>query len=93
MLGSGLAAIGNIFVLNTPSKLAINWFKSDQVNIVSFTGILFTLLSITLGAAVPGFLIDEKTGTVDDVRRLLFIEACLVTVPYIFLVIFFRDRP
>lgn len=28
LLGSGLAAIGNIFILNTPSKLAIVWFKS-----------------------------------------------------------------
>lgn len=28
LLGSGLAAIGNIFVLNSPSKVAINWFKS-----------------------------------------------------------------
>lgn len=59
LIGSALAAIGNIFVLNTPSKMAINWFKSTQVNIVSFTGILFNLLSITLGAAVPGFFIND----------------------------------
>jgi hypothetical protein len=93
LIGSALAAIGNIFVLNTPSKLAVNWFKSDTVNIVSFTGILFTLLSITLGAAVPGFLINDNTSTVADVKNLLFMEACIVTVPYIFLVILFRDRP
>lgn len=63
LLGSGLAAIGNIFILNTPSKLAIIWFKSSRVNIVAFTGILFNLLSITLGAALPGMLIKEDTGT------------------------------
>lgn len=73
--------------------MAVNWFKSDKVGIVSSTGILFTLLSITLGAALPGFFIDDNTSTVDDVKKLLFLEACVVTVPYIFLVIFFRDHP
>lgn len=41
------------------------------MNIVTFTGILFNLLSITLGAALPGFLIDEDTGTIEDVQLLL----------------------
>jgi hypothetical protein len=68
LIGSALAAIGNIFVLNTPSKLAIHWFKSDKVNIVSSTGILFTLLSITLGASIPGFLISDNGSTVADVK-------------------------
>lgn len=58
LLGSLLAAFGNIFILNTPSKLALNWFSSEKVNIVTFTGILATLLSVTIGASVPGFLID-----------------------------------
>jgi fucose permease len=93
LMGSGLAAIGNIFILNTPSKLAINWFSSSKVNIVAFTGILFTLLSITLGASLPGFLINDSDSTADDVRELLFYEACIVTVPYIFLIILFKDHP
>lgn len=92
-MGSGLAAIGNIFILNTPSKLAISWFKSSRVNIVAFTGILFNLLSITLGAAVPGFLIKEDTGTIEHVQELLLYEAIIITVPYILLMIFFRDTP
>jgi len=29
LLGSALAAIGNIFILNTPSKIAQNWFSSS----------------------------------------------------------------
>lgn len=28
LLGSLLSAIGGIFILNTPSRLALNWFKS-----------------------------------------------------------------
>ena len=52
LLGSALAAIGNIFILNSPSKVAINWFRSSAVNLVAFTWIGFKLLSITIGAAL-----------------------------------------
>lgn len=72
LIGSCLAAIGNIFVLNTPSKVALNWFHKDRVNIVTFTGILATLLSITLGASVPGLLID-KTTSIADIKQFLMI--------------------
>jgi hypothetical protein len=64
-----------------------------MVNMASFTGILFNLLSVTLGASLPGYLINDTTSTAEDVKRLIFIEACVITVPYILLVIFFRDAP
>jgi Na+/melibiose symporter-like transporter len=87
-----LAAVGNIFILNTPSKVALNWFSSDRVPIVTFTGILATLISLTIGASIPGFLIDEDS-TPDQIKEFLLIEACVVTIPYIFLMIFFREKP
>lgn len=60
---------------------------------VAFTGILFNLLSITLGASIPGFLISDNAGTASDVRLLLTYEAGIVTIPYILLAIFFKDKP
>lgn len=62
LLGSALAALGNIFILNTPSKVALNWFRKDRVSIITFTGILASQLSVTIGASVPGFIIDKKTS-------------------------------
>ena len=62
LLGSWLAAIGNIFILNTPSQVALNWFSKDKVGIVTFTGILLNLLSITFGASVPSFIIDKQSS-------------------------------
>jgi hypothetical protein len=59
LLGSGLGSIGNIFVLNTPSKVALNWFRQEKVGIVTFTGILINLLSLTFGASVPSFIISK----------------------------------
>jgi len=92
LIGSALAAIGNIFILNTPSKVAINWFSAERVPIVTFTGILSTLISLTVGASVPGFLIDSHS-TPDDIRKFLFIEACVITVPIVLLIIFFKEKP
>lgn len=93
LIGSALVAIGNIFIVNTPSKVATNWFASKWVNLVAFIGVCFTTLSITIGAALPGFFINDTHSTAEDVKKLLFIEAIVVTVPYAFLMIFFRDHP
>lgn len=51
------------------------------------------MLSITVGASLPGFFINDSDSTAADVKRLIFIEAIVVTIPYIFLMIFFRDHP
>lgn len=71
LIGSFLAAVGNIFVLNTPSKVSMNWFSKDRAGIVTFTGILATLLSITLGASVPGLIIDDNTS-IPEIKDFLF---------------------
>lgn len=92
LLGSFLAAIGNIFILNTPSKVALNWFSKDRAGLVTFSGILASMFSITLGASAPGLLIDEHT-TNEDIKQFLFYEALVITVPLLFLAIFFREKP
>ena len=89
LLGSFLAAVGNIFILNTPSKLAINWFSKERVGIVTFTGILMNLLSITIGASTPTLFINENTS-VDEVKTFLFWEAVAVTIPMLLLAVLFR---
>ena len=70
LLGSALAAIGNIAVLNTPSKVALNWFRKERVGIVTFTGVLGSIISNTIGASVPSYII-KKSSTVDEVRQFL----------------------
>lgn len=59
LIGSGLAAIGNIFVFNTPSKIALNWFRADRAPIIIFLGVVANMISITVGAAVPGLIIKN----------------------------------
>jgi hypothetical protein len=57
IIGSVLAAIGNIFILNTPMKIAANWFKPSSIPTIIFAGILANLVSITAGASIPGLVL------------------------------------
>ena len=87
-----MAALGSMFILNTPSKVAVNWFRKESVNIVTFTGILATLVSITIGAALPAFILGDD-ASVDDVKTFLMYQAIIISVPMVALAILFRERP
>jgi len=91
-LGSALAAIGNIFIIYTPSKVAFNWFRSDRVPMMIFIFILANMLSTALGASLPGFIIDS-TSSQEAVRYFLLAEAIIITIPFILLLLVFRDHP
>ena len=92
LLGSALAAIGNIFVLNTPSKVALHWFKKEKVGIVTFTGVLAGIISNTVGASIPSFIIG-KNATTEEIKSFLMLEAIVITIPFVLLTIFFREKP
>lgn len=60
ILGSAVAAVGNVFILNSPSILATNWFKPASIpGIISFA-VLSNLISVTLGGGLPGLLVTSK---------------------------------
>ena len=61
LFGSILASIGNVFILNSPSILATNWFKPSSIpGIISFA-VLANLISMTLGAGLPGLILIDKS--------------------------------
>jgi hypothetical protein len=51
------------------------------------------MVSFAIGAAMPGFFINDTGSTADDVRKLLLIEAIVVTIPYVLLIVLFRESP
>lgn len=65
LIGSCLIGIGNIFVFNTPSKIALSWFRADRAPIIVFLGVVANMISITVGAAVPGLVIDNESSRED----------------------------
>lgn len=70
LMGSVLAALGNIFILNSPSKMAANWFKTESIPNTVFLAVLANLISITLGASVPGLVLTENS-TQDNITFFL----------------------
>lgn len=59
LLGSILAAIGNIFILNSPSLLATNWFKPSSIPGIISLSVLANLISVGLGASLPGLILEK----------------------------------
>jgi hypothetical protein len=89
LMGSILSAIGSIFVFNSPVKMAVNWFKSSTVPKIIFLAVISNLLSVTIGASVPGLILKEDS-TPDEIIYFLRLEAIVVSVPFIILLIFIR---
>ena len=89
LIGSTLAAIGNIFILGSSSVFAINWFSSASAPKIISVTVLLNLVSSGIGAAVGGIFLDQNS-TEGQIIHFLKIEAIIITIPYIFLIIFLR---
>ena len=92
LLGSVLAAVGNIFIMNSPSKLATQWFEPRNIPAIISLSILATNISSLLGGILPGLILSSNSTT-EDIRRFLMIEAIVVTVPMVLVGIFLKEKP
>jgi fucose permease len=70
LLGSLTGAIGSIFILNTGSKLAFSWFRSEVVPFITFVFVFANLLSLAVSLIISGFIIDSNS-TQQDVLNYL----------------------
>lgn len=89
MIGSFLAAFGNLFVLNSAIKVSVNWFTPANIPGIIFLTVLANQISMTLGAALPG-LILPKNPSEDQIKNLVFVEAIVISVPLALLILFYR---
>ena len=92
LLGSMISAIGGIFIFNTPSRIALNWFRAESISYVTFFGVLANLVSNALGLTIPGLVINANS-TQEEVIEFLRLEAIIITIPFILMVIFIREKP
>ena len=89
LLGSFMSGGSGLVIMNSASKIALNWFRAEMLTVVIFATVLSTLVSIAAGLFVPSFLLDEAS-TQEDVIDFLRFEALLVTIPFLLLVIFIK---
>jgi hypothetical protein len=59
LVGSFLAAFGNLFVLNSAIKVSVNWFTPTNIPGIIFLTVLANQISMTLGAALPGLILPK----------------------------------
>ena len=72
LLGSALTAFGNIFILNSPSIIANNWFRVESVPKIISIAVLFNLISVTIGASLPGLILSPES-TAEEIIDFLVI--------------------
>ena len=92
LLGSALSAIGNIFLIGSPTMFAINWFDAGSAPKVISATVLFNLLSSGLGGALGGLMLPND-ATKEQIMSFLKLEAIIVTIPYIIFMLLFKEQP
>lgn len=92
LIGSLLAAIGNIFIINSPSKMANVWFRPSKVAIITTIGVMSSLASNALGVVFPTLFVNSSS-TEDDVEKLLLVEAGIVSFPLLLMLLLLRKKP
>lgn len=92
LLGSLLAAVGNIFIINSPSKMANVWFKPSMVAMITTLGVMSNLASNAVGVVFPSFFVNSNSNA-QDIEDLLLYEAIIVSVPCMACLLLMRKKP
>ena len=92
LLGSFMSGGSGLVIMNSASKITLNWFRADMLTVVTFITVLTSLVSIAAGLFVPAFLVNAASNR-DDFMAFLRFEAILITVPFLLLAIFIREKP
>lgn len=63
LIGSLLASIGNIFIINSPSKMANVWFRPVVAPRVTTFGVMANMASIGFGVVLPSLFVNTHSAT------------------------------
>jgi hypothetical protein len=91
--GTIISAMGNVFILNSPTILANNWFSASEMPGIISIAVLSNMVSIILGSCIPGFVIHESENVAKNIQNFLIGEACVISAGLLPLILFLRDKP
>ncbi|XP_074028613.1 choline/ethanolamine transporter flvcr2a isoform X3 [Leptinotarsa decemlineata] len=96
LAGQSLCAIGQVYMLNIPSKLASIWFGSNEVSTACALAVLGTQLGAAIGSIVPPFIVkteydEQETGKA--IHHMVVGNAILAAIVFVVVLIFFRAKP
>ncbi|XP_043485019.1 feline leukemia virus subgroup C receptor-related protein 2-like isoform X2 [Leptopilina heterotoma] len=95
-IGQFISATMMVFYASAPTRVAANWFPSDQVSTATSLGIFGSLLGIALGFYIPPIVIKnhenlDKIG--EEMQLLNYIYSGITTVTAVFVIVFFKEEP
>ncbi|XP_018570609.1 feline leukemia virus subgroup C receptor-related protein 2-like [Anoplophora glabripennis] len=95
MIGQAFCAVGQIFVLSIPSKVASVWFGANEVSTACAIAVLGTQLGAAIGSVLPPFLVksDNDSDVGDNLYNMMMVNAILSCVVFVIVIVFFRARP
>ncbi|KAJ8979451.1 hypothetical protein NQ317_006765 [Molorchus minor] len=96
LIGQTVAAVSQIFILSLPPKIAVTWFKANEVSKVCSLGIFGMQLGTALGFVLPPMIVKNHSNVEDiglDLHMLCW-GITAVIVPVAFVVFFyFPEKP
>ncbi|CAG9821941.1 unnamed protein product [Phaedon cochleariae] len=96
LIGQGLCAVGQVYLLSIPSKFASVWFGADQVSTACAIAVLGTQLGAAIGSILPPFLVehDQDSESIGDaIHQMAIYNVILACVVFIVVVVFFKAKP
>ncbi|KRX05105.1 Major facilitator superfamily domain, general substrate transporter [Pseudocohnilembus persalinus] len=91
-IGSCVNGAANNLILNSPSKVASNWFKPVNSGLIGVFFTLAILTSTTWGVFIPPFFINQ-TSNETSVFNLLFFEFILTSSAMILMIVLLKESP
>ncbi|XP_050314466.1 uncharacterized MFS-type transporter C09D4.1-like [Anthonomus grandis grandis] len=96
MVGQAIVSVSQLFTLSLPPKLAVTWFKPNEISTVCSIGVFGMQLGSAMGFLIPPIIVEDDPNIVNVGIRLnylcrglslLCIPACIAIVWY------FPDMP
>lgn len=77
LAGNTVIAIGNVFILNSPSQYSATWFKPERRLLVTSIAVFCMIVSGGIGALISPFIVRENLSQeagLDSVFRLMVVQ-------------------
>ena len=97
LLGQGIVASSQLFILNIPPRLAAVWFGSKEVSSATSFGVFGNQVGIALGFLLPPLLFrgqDKSKEAVSKGLDIMFLSVAVIcTILFILKIFLFDDAP
>lgn len=96
MIGQVIVAISQLFILSLPPKIAVTWFKPEEVSTVCSLGLFGLTLGSALGFLLPPMIVSDSDNLEDighDLKIMCWALALLIAPVVLTVIVYFPSEP